>query len=97
VNCTISNNIFFGRSIDTTGSYNVGTGCVFLNNITYLCSNSLPTPGNSGTGNIIGDPQFISFPLAPADFSYAYNFRINAASPATMPLPMERTSAHTAT
>jgi hypothetical protein len=81
VNCTISNNVFFARTIDTTGGYNMGTGCVMLNNITWLCTNTLPTAGNSGSGNLNADPQFLNFSSVAANFSYAYNFRLGPASP----------------
>ena len=81
VNCTISNNIFFGRTIDTTGGLNFGTGCAILNNITYLCTNSLPTPGNSGSGNINADPQFVNFPAVASVFSYLHNYRLKTTSP----------------
>jgi hypothetical protein len=81
-NCTISNNIFYYRTIDTTGTY-TATGCVFLNNITWQCTNNtLPTPGNSGSGNINADPQLINFPPAATLFSYNYNYHTSGSSPA---------------
>jgi hypothetical protein len=80
-NCTVSNNIFYYRTIDTTGSY-AATGCVFLNNITWQCSNNtLPPPGNSGSGNINSDPQFVNFPLAATLFSYTYNYHTLTSGP----------------
>ena len=78
-NCTVSNNIFYFRTIDSSGSY-ANTGCVFLNNITYQCTNTLPLPGNSGSGNMAVDPQFVNFPLAPTQFTYAYDFHTLAGS-----------------
>jgi hypothetical protein len=80
-NCTVSNNIFYYRTIDTTGTY-ASTGCIFLNNITYQCSNTLPLPNNSGSGNINADPQFLNFPLAATQFGYNYNYHTQPSSPA---------------
>lgn len=79
-NCNVSNNIFYGRKIDSTAAQN----CVFLNNLTYICTyNKLPLPGNSGSGNMVAvDPGFVNFPNSPTNFSYQFDFRLESDSPA---------------
>jgi hypothetical protein len=70
----IRNNIFYRRKIDSIAA----TNCVFLNNLTYICSyGKLPLPGNSDSGNLVGvDPRFVNFPNSPSNFSYQNNFRL---------------------
>jgi hypothetical protein len=80
-NCTVSNNIFYYRTIDTTGTYS-SSGCTFLNNVTYQCTNTFPLPNNSGSGNIISNPEFVNFPLAATQFAYGYSYHTLVSSPA---------------
>mgnify|MGYP001156527175 CR=1 FL=1 len=72
---TISNNIFY-RSNPT----NFTGGCAFNNNISYHPSATFAAmPGSGNLDNT--DPQFVNFPAAGANFSYAYDFHLSPASP----------------
>ena len=76
-NMIIENNIFYGA--EPQG----GTGCVFNNNITYMCiNNTIPGSGNLGSGNLVNmDPQFVNYPVAGGAFSYSYDFHLKSSSP----------------
>ncbi len=89
-NCTVSNNIFYGRGPDAE----VGMSSVtFENNLFYQTSVSLSQDSdllglgtnNSATGNIFSDPQFEDIPaVGPSLVSWDYNYDANlkAGSPA---------------
>jgi hypothetical protein len=74
----IWNNIFFKSN--PTGPRGVSDASEFKNNIYHLTGN--PTPVNVlSSGNINADPQFVSFPIGGAGFSFAYNYHLQPASP----------------
>ena len=75
-NVMIRNNIFY--KTNPTGT----TSATFINNITYQTTNTLPTPGNFGSGNINNtDPEFVNVPVAATTFSYSYDYNLQSTSP----------------
>jgi len=76
-NMIIENNIFYGA--EPQG----GVGCVFNNNITYMCiNNTIPGSGNLGSGNLVNiDPQFVNFPVAGGAYSCSYDVHLKPSSP----------------
>lgn len=74
-NVMVRNNIFLKASP-------IGTSSVtFLNNITYLTTDTLPTPGNTGSGNLNNtDPLFVNVPSFATSFSYGYDFHLQSGS-----------------
>ena len=88
--CTIENNIFFGStpSISATGgssSTNFQDND-FKNNLTYATGEDVLPPsgggaGNTGSGNLIGDPLFVNGVLVNS-WSSAYDFTLQVGSPA---------------
>jgi len=82
-NTTFENNIFYGRAPGlNSGSQ---TNCVYNNNLSYLTiNNTLPTAGQSGSGNQVNvNPLLVNAPVPPApqDFSYTRNYRLGIGSP----------------
>ncbi len=91
-----SNNFIYSLNFCTNCAYTVfknniiwGTyptsaiNMTFLNNIAFLNINdTLPPPGSLGSGNIIGNPMFVSYPLAGTTFSYSHDYHLMSGSPA---------------
>ncbi len=82
VNCTVSNNIFYGKSVASTTTNS--SGITFLNNLVFgLTDNSIISgSGFTLTGNLeSADPLFVNMPaLGPYDFSK--DLSLNTGSPA---------------
>ncbi len=75
----IVENCIFYKS-EPTGAQN----SVFNNNITYLCNNNtLPYGSNAGSGNLSNvNPLYVDYPALGGSWSWAYDFGLQAGSPA---------------
>lgn len=75
-NSFVRNNIFL--KANPSGISNA----TFLNNITYLTTDTVPNGTSTGSGNINNtDPQFINVSSAATQFSYSYNYQLQNTSP----------------
>jgi len=74
----IENNIFFKSN--PLGSRGSAYACEFKNNIYYLTNN--PVPENSlSSGNLNADPLFVNYPAGGNQFSFEYDYQLQASSP----------------
>jgi hypothetical protein len=84
-NATVNNNIFYYKSTSASAGYANATNCVFDNNIYFNTSNANPfgigTNNNTGTGNINGNPDFVSIALVSLAVAQTDNFNLKTGSP----------------
>lgn len=82
VNCTVSNNIFYGKAVSATSA--ASNGITFLNNLVFgLTDNSIISGGNfTLSGNLEpADPLFVNM-ASPAAFNFANDLALQVGSPA---------------
>ncbi|MBV6644322.1 MAG: hypothetical protein KI790_02675 [Cyclobacteriaceae bacterium] len=83
VGVVFEENIFYGHELYNTDYEQI----TWNHNLFYLTTED-DTPGlfsnnNTGTGNVLNqDPLFVDFPTSGAAFSFAYDFHLQAGSPA---------------
>ena len=87
-NATVNNNIFYYKSGSATANAYVGASvgnCGFKDNIYYNSTNANPlgigVNGNSGSGNINGNPLFVNLDLTAVAVTRADNFNLQPSSP----------------
>ena len=74
-NVSVKNNIF--HKANPTGILSAN----FENNITFQTTDTLPSPGNFGSGNINADPQFENVPSSAQFFNYSHDYNLKSTSP----------------
>ncbi len=72
----VINNIFWGPQARI---HNSVTGCVFNNNLQWQTNGAaLPLPNNSGSGNLVVDPQFVNAPDRALTNTYDYDLQVGS-------------------
>lgn len=83
-NATVSNNIFYYKSASSTASYATATNCSFADNLYYNTSSANPfgigVNNNTGSGNLSGNPQFVSISLTATTVVSTDNFNLQTGS-----------------